>query len=71
MEISCRDLPFVELKLENCELTCNHTTQLLGVLPTLKTPLNMLSIKGQSISFCCTVNRRWCFPSAVNWKSGC
>ncbi|KZV23665.1 hypothetical protein F511_06995 [Dorcoceras hygrometricum] len=49
MEISCRDLPFVDLKLENCELTCNHATQLLGVLSTLKTPLNMLSIKGNHL----------------------
>ncbi|XP_073040622.1 uncharacterized protein [Primulina eburnea] len=49
MEISCRDLPFIDLKLENCELTCNHATQLLGVLSTMKTPLKMLSIKGNHL----------------------
>ncbi|XP_073146798.1 uncharacterized protein [Henckelia pumila] len=48
-EISCRDLPFADLKLENCELTCNHATQLLQVLSTMKTPVNMLSIKGNHL----------------------
>lgn len=44
-EISCRDLPFTDLKLENCELTCNQMIELLGVLSTMNKQLNMLSIK--------------------------
>ncbi|KAI3461017.1 hypothetical protein Pfo_017680 [Paulownia fortunei] len=48
-EISGRDLPFADLKLENCELTCNQVIELLGVLSTMKKPLNVLSIKGNRL----------------------
>ncbi|KAL8489962.1 hypothetical protein ACS0TY_025748 [Phlomoides rotata] len=44
-EISGRDLPFTDLNLENCELTCNQVIELLGVLSTMNKQLNMLSIK--------------------------
>ncbi|CAK9163479.1 unnamed protein product [Ilex paraguariensis] len=44
VEISEREPPFTELKLENCELTCKGVSQLLGVLSQLKKPLNALSI---------------------------
>ncbi|CAK9158513.1 unnamed protein product [Ilex paraguariensis] len=44
VEISEREPPFAELKLENCELTCKGVSQLLGVLSQLKKPLNALSI---------------------------
>ncbi|KAG8370858.1 hypothetical protein BUALT_Bualt13G0027100 [Buddleja alternifolia] len=48
-EISSRDLPFVDLKFENCELTCNQVIQLLKVLSSMKKPLNVLSIKGNRL----------------------
>lgn len=48
-EISGRDLPFADLKLENCELTCNQVVELLGVLSAMKRPLNVLSIKGNRL----------------------
>ncbi|KAK3032181.1 hypothetical protein RJ639_035006, partial [Escallonia herrerae] len=43
-EVSKRQNPFIDLKLENCELSCLGVSQLLGVLATLKKPLNTLSI---------------------------
>ncbi|KAL7084375.1 hypothetical protein ACP275_14G220200 [Erythranthe tilingii] len=48
-EISGRELPFADLKLENCELTCGQVIELLGVLSTMKKPLNLLSIKGNRL----------------------
>ncbi|KAL7126771.1 hypothetical protein ABFS83_14G209100 [Erythranthe nasuta] len=48
-EISGRELPFADLKLENCELTCDQVIELLGVLSTMKKPLNLLSIKGNRL----------------------
>ncbi|XP_011083100.1 uncharacterized protein LOC105165701 isoform X2 [Sesamum indicum] len=48
-EISSRDLPFSDLMLENCELTCNQVIELLGVLSTMKKPVNLLSIKGNRL----------------------
>ncbi|KAL0461045.1 UNVERIFIED_CONTAM: hypothetical protein Slati_0731700 [Sesamum latifolium] len=48
-EISGRDLPFSDLMLENCELTCNQVIELLGVLSTMKKPVNLLSIKGNRL----------------------
>ncbi|KAL2556891.1 RNI-like superfamily protein [Forsythia ovata] len=44
IEMSGRPLPFSDLKLENCELTCDGVSQLLEVLSTMKTPLKMLSV---------------------------
>ncbi|XP_057782183.1 uncharacterized protein LOC131000335 [Salvia miltiorrhiza] len=48
-EISGRDVPFTDLKLENCEVSCNQMVQLLGVLSTLNKPLHKLSIKGNML----------------------
>lgn len=48
-EISGRDLPFTDLKLENCEVSCNQATELLGVLSTMRNPLRVLSIKGNRL----------------------
>ncbi|KAL3620544.1 hypothetical protein CASFOL_035456 [Castilleja foliolosa] len=48
-EISGRDLPFTELKLENCELTCEPVIELLGVLSNMNKPLKSLSIKGNRL----------------------
>ncbi|KAK4408194.1 hypothetical protein Sango_0400400 [Sesamum angolense] len=48
-EISGRDLPFSDLMLENCELTCNQVIELLGVISTMKKPVNLLSIKGNRL----------------------
>ncbi|XP_042053715.1 uncharacterized protein LOC121798661 isoform X5 [Salvia splendens] len=48
-EISGRDVPFTNLKLENCEASCNQMVDLLGVLSTLNEPLHVLSIKGNML----------------------
>ncbi|KAM7501543.1 hypothetical protein LguiB_000447 [Lonicera macranthoides] len=44
LEMSERQTPFIDLKLENCELSCNGVTELLLALSTFKKPLNALSI---------------------------
>ncbi|KAL7247467.1 hypothetical protein ACSBR2_002390 [Camellia fascicularis] len=44
VEMSERDSHFADLKVENCELSCNGVSQLVGVLSTLKRPLDSLSI---------------------------
>lgn len=49
VEMSGRPLPFSDLKLENCELTCDGMSQLLEVLSTMKTPLNLLSVGGNGL----------------------
>ncbi|KAF6144342.1 hypothetical protein GIB67_024569 [Kingdonia uniflora] len=43
-EASERDFHLSDLKIENCNLSCNGVTQLLTSLTTLKKPLNCLSI---------------------------
>ncbi|GER41150.1 leucine-rich repeat family protein [Striga asiatica] len=48
-EISSRGLPFAELKLENCELTCEHVIELLGALSNMNKPLKLLSVKGNRL----------------------
>ncbi|KAK2986373.1 hypothetical protein RJ640_026637 [Escallonia rubra] len=48
-EVSKRQTPFIDLKLENCELSCLGVSQLLGVLATLKKPLNTLSIRDNKL----------------------
>ncbi|KAL1550087.1 hypothetical protein AAHA92_18100 [Salvia divinorum] len=48
-EISGRDVPSTDLKLENCEASCNQMVELLGVLSTLNKPLHVLSIKGNML----------------------
>ncbi|KAL6563791.1 hypothetical protein OROGR_002750 [Orobanche gracilis] len=48
-EISGRHLPFAELKLENCELTCDQVIELLGVVSNMNKPLKMLSLKGNGL----------------------
>ncbi|KAG6429073.1 hypothetical protein SASPL_107112 [Salvia splendens] len=48
-EISSRDVPFTNLKLENCEASCKQMVELLGVLSTLNEPLHVLSIKGNML----------------------
>ncbi|GAV63852.1 LRR_6 domain-containing protein [Cephalotus follicularis] len=44
VKASERCSPLGDLKLENCELSCNGVTQLLDALSTLKKPLNSLSV---------------------------
>ncbi|XP_028113177.1 uncharacterized protein LOC114311249 isoform X1 [Camellia sinensis] len=44
VEMSERDSHFADLKVENCEPSCNGVSQLVGVLSTLKRPLDSLSI---------------------------
>ncbi|KAK9281438.1 hypothetical protein L1049_004340 [Liquidambar formosana] len=44
VEASERHSLLSDLKLENCELSCNGVTQLLEILSTLKKPLDSLSI---------------------------
>lgn len=48
-EISDRDLPLTDLKLENCEVSSKQMIELLGVLSTMNKPLHMLSIKGNRL----------------------
>ncbi|CAA0825735.1 RNI-like superfamily protein [Striga hermonthica] len=48
-EISGRGLPFADLKLENCELTCEHIIELLGALSNMNKPLKSLSVKGNRL----------------------
>lgn len=43
-EMSERLHPLVDLRLENCELTCKGVTELLRTLSTWKNPLRHLSI---------------------------
>ncbi|XP_047958544.1 uncharacterized protein LOC125204047 isoform X3 [Salvia hispanica] len=48
-KISSRDVPFTNLKLENCDASCEQMVELLGVLSTLNEPLHVLSIKGNML----------------------
>ncbi|CAN4098097.1 unnamed protein product [Withania somnifera] len=48
-DMSLRDLPLVELKLESCELTCSGVCELLEALSALRKPMNFLSIGGNSL----------------------
>ncbi|XP_051120794.1 uncharacterized protein LOC127244348 isoform X2 [Andrographis paniculata] len=48
-DISSREFPFNNLKLGNCDLTCNQVVELLGVLTTMNNPLNFLSLKGNRL----------------------
>ncbi|PHT46671.1 hypothetical protein CQW23_15829 [Capsicum baccatum] len=48
-EMSRRDFPLVELKLESCELTYVGVSELLETLSTWRKPLNSLSIGGNSL----------------------
>ncbi|EPS66692.1 hypothetical protein M569_08084, partial [Genlisea aurea] len=49
VEDGIRDRPFLDLKLENCDLTCDHVVELLEVLTKLKKPLNRLSLNGNRL----------------------
>ncbi|THF98090.1 hypothetical protein TEA_012738 [Camellia sinensis var. sinensis] len=44
VKMSERDSHFADLKVENCEPSCNGVSQLVSVLSTLKRPLDSLSI---------------------------
>ncbi|XAR61011.1 hypothetical protein NMG60_11034583 [Bertholletia excelsa] len=49
LEMSEKDSHITVLKLENCELSCNGLSQLLGALSTFKRPLDFLSIGGNEL----------------------
>ncbi|PSR86389.1 hypothetical protein CEY00_Acc32012 [Actinidia chinensis var. chinensis] len=49
VEMSERHSQFADLKVEDCELSCNVVSQLLSVLSTLKRPLDALAIGGNDL----------------------
>ncbi|XP_059660223.1 uncharacterized protein LOC132306717 isoform X2 [Cornus florida] len=49
VEMSERHFHLADLKLENCDLSCNGVSQLLEVLSTLSKPLNSLSIRDNDL----------------------
>ena len=49
VEMSERHSQFADLKVEDCELSCNVVSQLLAVLSTLKRPLDALAVGGNDL----------------------